>query len=280
MTRRPNTHVSFLLFLGLCTMAAPAHTASAGPVTWAFEGVVETVFDENDVLGGAVQPGSLIAGSITVESTTAGDGSYRDPFTDVTGSLEGFSFSGPISDRGRIYITNDYDSGTYQKDVMSLFAPVSFLNSDALLSFDLTDPTATIFDSRALPILPPDLSSIPEDLAYISLFRETEDLSIRGRLTSLVPEPGTLVLFVLAGVVIGLRRRRCAQRLSTSSHLPLMFMFLIAGVTIACASAAVADDCNGNGLNDATELSDCPTVGSTSTTSTNSWLRWPDRSRR
>ena len=70
----------------------------------------------------------------------------------------------------------------------------------------LTDSTGTAFSNDSLLEVPPDLGLF--DSATIRLLRQTNDMAINGRLTFLVPEPGTLFLLGAGAAAVLLRRRR------------------------------------------------------------------------
>lgn len=209
MSTLPRSFRCSFVCWGVVVFVAGGRVALGSPVTWDFQGVVETVDDYYDLLGGTVTPGSVISGTITFESTTPGDQLvhqlYADPFTSVGGHLEQFSFTGPISNRGSIYVLND--SFSNGQDALSFLIPISIASEDAFLSLGLTDPSGTLYDSTDLPLTPPDLSLFPTGLRQFSISRETEDLAIRGYLETLVPEPGTLLLLSIAIAGLVLRRR-------------------------------------------------------------------------
>lgn len=199
-----------LLFplLVVCAYAAPAR---GGLVTWEFGGTIQSVLDPNDVLGGALANGSPFSGSFTFDPTTpgtaadaGGKSSFDNPLLDLSGLLGTFGFSGPLFGNSTLDIT---DGALGSDDIFGLSSSV-LLNGEALnFLLTLTDSSGTVFSNGALPEHPPDLSAF--DSATMQLLRQTNDLTIHGTLTYLVPEPSTLCLLAMGVVaIVGKRRRR------------------------------------------------------------------------
>lgn len=206
----------FILFFGLLVLGEGG--AFAVPITIDISGAVTSVFDSYDFLGGAITAGNIITGSYTYESTTPDSepsytwwGRYRHntaPYG-ISVNINGFTFAtDPANVNFEVYVHNNVSSTT--KDLYTVKS-VSNLPSNGLevneIYWRLTDPTATVWDSDALPLTPPTLSDWESpDYFTISGWGPSggwEDrFEIYGNITSVtlssasnpVPEPATLLL--------------------------------------------------------------------------------------
>ncbi len=190
--------------------------ATGYPVTWDFAGEVTNVFDENDLLGGAVTVGTPFSGSFTFESTTPDAdprdptfGSYPDAVVSALGQVGGFEFSGPIEGENFISVLEDLLGA----DSYGTMVGVELLGHPSVLRLILVDSSATMFSSDSLPPFPPDLGTL--GTARYSVFSESDPFpfSVGGDIMFLVPDPGTFSLIAIG--MLGIGRRRSARRRPT-----------------------------------------------------------------
>jgi len=203
--------------VGLLPLSAAAR---AGPVTWEFAGEVTRAFDPRTLLGGAVEVGSPIAGTVTFESTTPdGDpsptrGWYGNAVTDVDATMQGLAIAGPRKQDwggGSNSITVDNGIGSFP-DAIEIFTAVDVLGHDYFMfRMRLSDANGKVFVNDALPMSPPDLEHVRTDFSIIdpseTIFGE---LRIDVNLTQLrlVPEPSAIILLGLCASACVQRRRR------------------------------------------------------------------------
>ena len=207
---RMRSGMARLLAAAVVLMAAG--TADGAPMTYVFEGAVTFVPTE---LASEFSAGESISGIYAFDS----DALDLNPAPDL-GSYPYESFDVAIDDYmassadGRIEVWNDVGGfdiyrvqnlDTLVGDAIGVWMPTGF-------TLQLTDDTASVFDSDALPLTVPEL----ED-AMTSIFRLSfEDGSgqvrtLDGTITSFshVPEPSTALLF--AGGLMGLVAGRCRR---------------------------------------------------------------------
>ena len=194
--------------LGLAMMTK---TASGGFVTWEFGGVITSVDDPLDILGGSIMLGTPFSGSFTFESTTPDSepnnpsvGSYDDAIVALSGHIGALEFFGAgLFNTIRVFDEpSGFGSDSYSVSVTDLGTPFFGETSDFFLGFE--DSTRSAFASDSLPIAPFDLNAF--DNSFFSLQTASEQVRLEGTVTSLVPEPATLGLLGM-GTVVLLRRR-------------------------------------------------------------------------
>ena len=149
-----------LTVLASMFLARPAH---AEIVTWEFTGTVDSVHDDDNLLGGAVTVGSPLRGSFSIDMTTPDTdprptrGFFVDAVDAMTGTLGTSDFTGPVKNpklpaSDLITITNDF------RDADGLFAQVETSLLDVPTRFQLSisfHPSA--FPDDSLPASPPPL---------------------------------------------------------------------------------------------------------------------------
>ncbi len=189
------------LFAVLGTLA-PTDAASA-PVTFVFQGVVFQVDDLGPTLDGSVSAGTPFAGSYTFDPTTPNEsldpsfalyeaieigidiGNYE--FRSVAVARDIWIFVGNAPDR---YIVNSFEN-----EAVGFFAPPPGQNYDQFLRIQWMLTGGDPLGDNTLPSSPPDLSRwLGNTLEVAAELSPISDpvFAIRGRVTSVVPEPGSL----------------------------------------------------------------------------------------
>ena len=208
-----------------------ASSASAVPITFAFTG--EVVALSNEAVDGPIAIGDPISGQFSFESSAAN--TSTDPEQGAYASLLRVSFSFGVYSNGydeppqritTVVVANDRAIGIPSNVRDSYLVQTQGRPGGPLLNglelrefhFQLTDPTATAFDSLDQPLTPPPLDAFTvEDVGtsfitvgFASAGRPFSQ--VRGRVTSLtlVPEPGSGTLLAL-GLLAAARRRRTAS---------------------------------------------------------------------
>jgi len=202
-----------LVFCVVLLVAVPM--AAAEMITFKFDGVIDVVDDENNVLDGAVQVGSPFTGVYTFDSDTADAwpddlqrGRYDSPGPTMNltiGGLEVVVESG----NAKINVANDF----YGSDIYRVGGTQSFMAGDLVIQemgFKLEDPTGSALDSDVLPVRPPNLTDYAQ--RWFGILGEKTGVGgfkFWGEPASLVliPEPATFVLISGAALVVGRRRR-------------------------------------------------------------------------
>lgn len=191
---------------GGVTILLAVSSASGSLVTWEFAGDLMEIHDPNGFLGELFSVGMPYSGQFEFESTTAdsfpktpGTGHYDHAITDGFALLGNLPFDSLV---GSITLLND--SFANVGDSFRLAGSIQF--SDQFVGFfiDLSDSTGVALDDDTLPIVPPNLSYFDSTTFVIEFGPHVGDLV--GELTSLTPEPGTLLLLA-AGAVAIMRRR-------------------------------------------------------------------------
>ena len=208
-----NARQTLVVFMGGLTLAFASERAMGYTVTWQFAGEIRFVRDPDNFLAGAVTVGSPFSGSYTFESDTPDTetgisrlGQYDGALTGVSGQVGSLPFTTPMDSDGMIEIQNDFSSSTL--DTYLATTRIQFVNETLDFAIWLLDGTGTAFTNDLLLLTPPDLDSF--DVADFLLVDLSEDivLSLRGGLTMLVPEPGTLILVSLGLVLLDRFRSR------------------------------------------------------------------------
>lgn len=190
-------------------VAATAAPARGTPVTWSFKGEITSVTDFANVLGGAVSVGTTFFGSLTFESSTPDSNpdpsfsSFQSALIDFSGSVGGIPFGGPILGVDSINIANGLP--TVSSDTFNLFSSVDIAGQTLNVILNLTDSNGLAISTDALPVDPPDLSQF--DSVTLRFMQQLLDLDLKGDITLLTPDPGTLCLLGI-GAAAFLRKRR------------------------------------------------------------------------
>ena len=204
-------HVSSLLFAGLL-LATATTSAKAVPITFNFEGLVTDGLSDDPL--GCLVSGNTFSGSYTFESTTvdqnpsADDGFY--PQLGANTMTLTFNASCDFTTNYDLTINNSPPPGN-DAYLLDHAAPVIEGPFQIFMSIELIDGDGLIFNNDDLPLTPPDLSFFQDliDGNNVTISGESAELSFmfEGELTSLIPEPATISLVSLAGLLL-LRRRR------------------------------------------------------------------------
>jgi hypothetical protein len=199
--------------VGGIVVAALVESAAAYPVTFEFAGEITYVQDDDGVLDGAVSVGTPFSGLYTFESTTPDRapaslevGIYY-AITDFSGQIGDFPFAFSMGSKGsnRISVRNGAPGAS--SDGYAAASTADFAGQVVGVSITLVDNTGRVFSDDSLPLFPPPLSRFDRREFEIRDGLEIARLQLLGEITSLTPEPGTLVLLGLAAVLVG--RRRC-----------------------------------------------------------------------
>lgn len=185
-------------------------SAKATLITIDIEGVVDIVGDAGNYLEGKIKVGDIITGFYTYESTTP-DSSLLDPVVGhyyhhsppagISLTVGGFEFrTDPSSVLFEMLIVNNNISG---HDIYALgsFNNLSLSNGVAveLISWQLNDLTGTVFSSDLLPTTAPVLNDWQTNLLDIGGYRT---FGIRGHVTTAIPEPVTMLMLGLGGLLL------------------------------------------------------------------------------
>lgn len=206
-------------------MSVAIAPATAAPVTFQFEGYLTNAHPDHQAEYG-FGVGSPFVASYTFNTTMTDIapadpkiGAYRGGFTAVSLTIGGHLLlpPGPFlpADDHVIGISRD-PSRDFSYDVVSNLQSRATNGTGLLqMSFQLTDPSQTAFDSDALPVHPPSLSSFANKEAVFYVATSTGGGQARGLITSLtaVPVPAAVLLFgtgltALIGLGTGSWRRK------------------------------------------------------------------------
>ena len=264
--------IAFLLVSS--AFGSSARPAMADYVIFAVEGEITSVEDDDKLLGGAVTVGSPFAGTYTFDPLTPDSdphprrGLYWDAIIDISGNVAGVPFSGPIGALNAIDVQDDFTSSTLDEYYVRADITMGELGLDMLVG--LLDGTGNMFASDELPVSPPEIASLDTRRLMIFDSSETIPVSLAGDVASLtvVPEPMTLTMIVLGTLLVARPRRISGTRQTrpggswTPKRGCTIAILLPLGVAcfLSSSSTALGTDCNGNGVEDATELADCPDI--------------------
>lgn len=198
-----------LAVCGLFFWPLPVH---ANLITIQIEAVVDSVQDYGNYLEGQISPGDIITGFYTYESTTP-DSSPLDPVVGhyyhysppagVLLAVSGFEFrTDPASVVFEMLIINDNPSG---HDIYAFGSfnnlPLSNGASVDRISWQLNDPSGSVFSSDALPTTAPVLEDW-QSIYGLILDGQRGGYIINAHVTSAIPEPSTILLLGLGGLVL------------------------------------------------------------------------------
>jgi len=196
----------------ICILALSVPPAEASLITIEIEAIVDSVDDSGNYLEGQINPGDIITGSYTYESSTP-DSSPSDP---IVGHYYNYSPPAGISltvgafdfatDPENVYflvgIVNDNPSGhdiywIHSYNNLALFNGTSVDH----ISWQLNDPTASVFSNDSLPATPPVLDDW-QSIYGLRLHGERYGYILDAHVTSAIPEPATILLFTLGGLLL------------------------------------------------------------------------------
>jgi hypothetical protein len=202
-----------LLLLGAVLLVG-VQSIFAYPVTIYIEASIDTVEDYGNYLEGQINPGDIITGYYTYESTTP-DSSPSDlvvghyyhyiPPAGISLIVNNFEFkTDPTNVDFLVGIVNNNTSGNDIYWIHS-YNNLNLSNGTSVdsISWQLNDPTGAVFSNDALPTTAPDL----DDWQSIVGLRLEGDRTflIDAHVTSAIPEPATLLLLGLGGLILSKR---------------------------------------------------------------------------
>ncbi|MFZ0034907.1 MAG: PEP-CTERM sorting domain-containing protein [Sedimentisphaerales bacterium] len=202
--------VAGLLFMAAVLLAG-APLAKGYPVTIYIEAVVDTVEDSGNYLEGQINAGDIITGYYTYESTTP-DSSPLDPvvghyyhYSPPSGTsltVSNFEFkTDPANVDFLVGIVNNNTSG---QDIywIDSYNNLDLSNGTSVdsITWQLNDPTGTVFSSDALPTTAPVLEDWQSN--HLRVHGERGGYFINAHVTSAIPEPATILLFSLGGLFL------------------------------------------------------------------------------
>jgi hypothetical protein len=204
--------------------------ASARPILVEFEGVLADINDAGGLAGlFDLEPGGVVDGFylIDLEAGTIefGDGIHGARLPSGGSVVAGTYRTG--AGEGTLTLLDDcyLSIGDCRPDEGgdAYLVELSGAAQDGIafaLLLELSGRDASIFSEHALPLLPPELKRFENGRFLLTLSGPNGASELGGSLTSIqpVPEPGSLLLLGLGGVVLGMRTRR--QRNGVQKRLP------------------------------------------------------------
>lgn len=204
----------------VCTLALPAH---AEWVTIGLTAQVTSVSDSYNLLGGTIAIGSAIHGTYAYDTSTsafpAGSGAYwhyQSPAGMVL-SVGGYTFqTNPVNVKFLVGISDNYNGSIEDHYNLRSYNNLP-LSSGVIvdhISWQLDDSSGMALNSLLLPSTQPNLSLWQGNNLYISGGQGgtapcfDSSFIITGQVTfvELVPEPATLLLFGLSGLMLRNRK--------------------------------------------------------------------------
>ena len=200
-----------------CALSFCAPLAQGTLITIEIEAVVDFVEDRGNYLEGKIKPGDIITGSYTYDSSTPDQDWLWGSESDVVGryhyfnqpygislTVDEFVFqTNPDSVNFLVSIVNDNQSGN---DVYAVGSssnlPLSNSTVVDSISWTLKDHTGSVFSSDALPTTAPVLVDWQENILR---FGSDRRYGIFAHVTSAVPEPATIILMCMGGLLISRR---------------------------------------------------------------------------
>jgi hypothetical protein len=202
------------IVLTVCGLVFWPLQAKGYPVTIYIEAIVDTVDDSGNYLEGQISPGDIITGWYIYESTTSdsspedwlGKYEYSQAPYGMTLEVGGFHFeTNPDDVDFTVYISNNRISPT--GDIYNI---VSNNNSTlhngvdvGWMYWQLDDRSGQALSNTSLPLTAPVLGDWQDGnvLCIEGVPRQT-DFVITAHVTSAVPEPVTIVLLGLGGLLL------------------------------------------------------------------------------
>ena len=195
----------------ICALAFCARPARATLITIEITAEVDSVYDPSSYLEGQINPGDTIPGTYTYESTTAdtnpsstvGHYWHYAPPAGISLTVGGFDFTtDPTNVEFLVGIGNDGPSG---KDGYWLISYNNLPLSNAALVdsivWQLDDPTGNALSTDALPTTPPLLDDW-QSIVGLRLEGERGGYIVNAHVTSAIPEPATIILFVIGALLL------------------------------------------------------------------------------
>lgn len=197
----------------MCGLVFWPAIAQATLITIEIEGVVDFVDDPYGYLEGQVNPGDTITGFYIYESTTPdseplptlGRYEHSTPPHGIFISLGGFDFeTDPANVDFLVEVADNYSST--DNYLLRSYNNIPLSNGTLVdhISWQLDDPTNTALSSDALPTTPPALDDW--QFNHLRLHGERGGYIIDAQVTSAIPEPASISILCLGGLL--LRKRR------------------------------------------------------------------------
>jgi hypothetical protein len=189
--------------------------AEATLITIEIEGVVDYVGDPDGYLEGKIKPGDTITGFYTYESTIpdsnpsviGGRYEHHTPPHGIFLRVGGFDFQTDLTSVDfLVEIVNGYPPDDDYFVLSRYNIPLSNGTLVDSISWWLYDLTGSALSSDALPTTTPVLSDWQTNVLIISGEPRGKAFGINAHVTSAVPEPTTILLFVLGGLFLRNRR--------------------------------------------------------------------------
>jgi len=209
-----------IITIVICALSFWTLPVQATLITIQIEGVVDDVYDPFDYLGGKIKVGDSIIGSYTYDLSTpdsnpipqVADYYHYASSCGISLTVGGFEFkTDPANVDFLVEIINDYTSGGLQDN----YGLISYNNlplpngvSVGGIDWSLTDSSATALSSTKLPITAPVLEDWEFNRLSVGGGSRERAFGFFGRVTAvgLIPEPGTLLLLGLGGLMLIKRR--------------------------------------------------------------------------
>lgn len=210
-----NTYRSNWLYcVAAIGLACRGGHARAAPITFEFSGIID--FVEADLgLDPSVAVGASFTGNYAFDPETVVDSAPND--SRVGAYYFGSSSHLVVHVGSYEFLTNDLGITIWNnvtgEDLYRVGSAQPFFSAGRqwiIMAFFLQDLTATAFNSDALPLTPPDLAEFEYDMS-LAIIEDGHSAAISGTLTSLVPEPSTLMT---VGLTVSLCIGRSVRRLA------------------------------------------------------------------
>jgi hypothetical protein len=196
----------FAVFV-LCLWSAPV---KATLITIEIEGVVDSVRDTGNYLEGKIKTGDIITGFYTYESTTP-DSSPLDPVVGhyyhynppagISLTVGGLNFkTDPANINFLVGVGNDGPSDIYW---LVSYNNLALSNGTSVysISWQLNDPTGSVFSSDALPTTAPVLDDWQSG-NLLRLYGERAGYIIDAHVTSAIPEPAIILMLGFGSLLL------------------------------------------------------------------------------
>jgi len=201
------------IVLAVCGLAFWPLPTNATLITIQIEAIVDSVDDSGNYLEGQINPGDIITGYYTYESTTL-DSSPLDPVvghyyhysppSGVSLTVGGFEFETDSANVDfLIAIANDVTSGGLHDSYwIHSYNNLPLSNSVSVdeISWSLRDYSATALSSDALPTTAPVLDDWQINL--LRLRGQRAGYIVDAHVTSAIPEPTTFLLLGLGSLLL------------------------------------------------------------------------------
>jgi len=194
----------------ICALSFSARPAHSILITIEITAEVDSVDDPSGYLEGNISVGDTITGTYTYESTTLDTnpspyvGAYEH-FASPAGiflSVGGFDFTtDPTNVDFLVEVVNNYPSGDYY--LVRSYNNLALSNGTLVdhISWQLDDSTATALSNIDLPTSPPILDDWQAG-NHLRLHGERFGYIVDAHVTSAIPEPATIVLFVIGALLL------------------------------------------------------------------------------